>query len=288
MQFTKQSFMGIELDILVGHPEHDILFIATQVARAAGLQNAASSVNLARKHYKSGHDLAALIQDSCISLPVDALGRKVRTTTVLFTERETYEMLARGNAPQSQPFRDWVFGEVLPSIRKKGSYNVNDSTTKEGMQFSGELAALQDVIRALLREETSDIRTMLKELMERPVGVSDATPAQFEKSPYEKDKPCSLGDGGFLFDLKALKKAGEVLGYSATTVHKLIGPSKLAMEKELTKLWSTEDGRALEFHFSGSNIRWTYWPKEWAKGKLDHGFYKHVLSGVADKLLSSI
>lgn len=40
MKFVKQSFMGIELDILVGHPEHDILFIATQVARAAGLKDA--------------------------------------------------------------------------------------------------------------------------------------------------------------------------------------------------------------------------------------------------------
>tara|TARA_Y100000815_G_C13348804_1_gene503335 strand:- start:1935 stop:2441 length:507 start_codon:yes stop_codon:yes gene_type:complete len=155
MQFTKQSFMGIELDILVGHPEHDILFIATQVAKASGLKAPADSVALARKYHKMGHPLKTLTDKSSVSLPVDTLGRKLRSTTVLFTERETYEMLARGNAPKSQPFREWVFGEVLPSIRKKGSYNVNESTTKEGMQFTGELAALHDVIRALLREETS-------------------------------------------------------------------------------------------------------------------------------------
>lgn len=40
MKFVKQSFMGIELDVLIGHPEHDVLFIATQVARAAGLSGA--------------------------------------------------------------------------------------------------------------------------------------------------------------------------------------------------------------------------------------------------------
>ncbi|WP_275670485.1 hypothetical protein [Pseudomonas fragi] len=28
--------MGVELDVIVGHPEHDLLFVATQVARAAG------------------------------------------------------------------------------------------------------------------------------------------------------------------------------------------------------------------------------------------------------------
>ncbi|VFB19367.1 Uncharacterised protein [Pseudomonas fragi] len=34
--FEKRNFMGVELDVIVGHPEHDLLFVATQVARAAG------------------------------------------------------------------------------------------------------------------------------------------------------------------------------------------------------------------------------------------------------------
>lgn len=49
MRFVKQSFLGIELDILLGHPEHDILFIATQVARAAGLKNPNNSVHVQSK-----------------------------------------------------------------------------------------------------------------------------------------------------------------------------------------------------------------------------------------------
>lgn len=36
MKFEKRNFMGIELDVLVGHPEHDLLFVAVQAARAAG------------------------------------------------------------------------------------------------------------------------------------------------------------------------------------------------------------------------------------------------------------
>lgn len=214
MQFTKQSFMGIELDILVGHPEHDILFIATQVARAAGLKHPADSVTLARKYHKCGHSLKTLTDHHSVSLPVDTLGRKLRSTSVLFTERETYEMLARGNAPQSQPFRDWVFGEVLPSIRKKGSYNVSESTTKEGMQFSGELAALHDVIKALLREETSDIRAMLKELMDRPVAGAA------EPSPYEGTTMSSLSDN-LLFDRRTFREVGESIGLVRPGIDKL-------------------------------------------------------------------
>lgn len=56
----------------------------------------------------------------------------------MFNEAQTYQMLANGHAPQSQQFRDWVFKEVLPSIRKTGQYNVNESTTETGQQFAGE------------------------------------------------------------------------------------------------------------------------------------------------------
>ncbi|WP_138408183.1 hypothetical protein [Stutzerimonas nosocomialis] len=70
--------MDIELDILVGHPEHDILFIATQVARAAGLKDPAGSVNLARKYHKCGHPLATLIDKSSVSLPGDEKGMEHR------------------------------------------------------------------------------------------------------------------------------------------------------------------------------------------------------------------
>lgn len=130
--------MGIELDILVGHPEHDILFIATQVARAAGLKNPAGSVNLARKYHKCGHPLETLMQDLCISLPVDEKGRKLRSTTVLFTEPETYQMLLRGHAPASEPFRKWVTEVVLPSIRKTGKFDVNEAQDDASKQYAGE------------------------------------------------------------------------------------------------------------------------------------------------------
>lgn len=62
-------------------------------------------------------------------------------------------MLLRGHAPQSEPFRKWVTEEVLPSIRKTGSYNVNESETPEAVQFSGEFSQLH----AALAELTGDV-----------------------------------------------------------------------------------------------------------------------------------
>ncbi|MCY1287192.1 hypothetical protein D9M70_361790 [compost metagenome] len=156
-RFVKQSFMGIELDILVGHPEHDILFIATQVARAAGLKDPAASSNLARKYHKCGMPLSTLIDNSSVSVPKDVQGRKLRSTTVLFTEPEVYAMLLRGHAPASEPFRKWVTEEVLPTIRKTRAYNIHASETPEANQFAGELAKLH-VEMAAMRGEVADLK----------------------------------------------------------------------------------------------------------------------------------
>ena len=108
-------------------PEHDLLFVAAQVARAAGLKQPANSASAFRRVHKAGQALMTLIQDGCIRLediPADERDQRLRTTTVIFTESESYQMLLRGSAPQSEPFRKWVTEEVLPTIRKTGSYNA--------------------------------------------------------------------------------------------------------------------------------------------------------------------
>lgn len=71
----------------------------------------------------NGHSLETLIQQNCISLPTDGLGRKLRSNTVIFSESELYQMLLRGHAPQSEPFRKWGTEEVLPTIRKTEGYS---------------------------------------------------------------------------------------------------------------------------------------------------------------------
>ena len=121
--------MGIELDVLVGHPEHDLLFVATQVALAAQMKNPKQSVNDLRnlKHDRPGQQLSTLVKDNLTSPPRDRLGRSLRSTSIMFTESEVYSMLLRSKSKQTEPFRKWVTEEVLPTIRKTGSYNAEDS-----------------------------------------------------------------------------------------------------------------------------------------------------------------
>lgn len=51
----------------------------------------------------------------------DNLGRQQNATFI--TEPQLYFILMRSDKPKAKPFRQWVVNEVLPQIRKTGSYN---------------------------------------------------------------------------------------------------------------------------------------------------------------------
>ena len=114
----------------MGHPEHELLFVATQVARAAGLKNFYSASNKF-KRLKENESVewitvgALSLQDRGLK---DEYGRGLPHTTTLFSEAQVYKMLLRGHAPASEPFRKWVTEEVLPTIRKTGQYNAAESS----------------------------------------------------------------------------------------------------------------------------------------------------------------
>lgn len=53
---------------------------------------------------------------------VDTLGGAQQMTII--NESGLYTVILRSDKPQAKPFRKWVTSEVLPSIRKHGSYSV--------------------------------------------------------------------------------------------------------------------------------------------------------------------
>lgn len=125
--FEKRNFMGIELDVLVGHPEHDLLFVATQVARASGLKNPSELISrLGSSKFKG--EAMKLGTLGVSAEYTETLGANVQAKSWMFSEPQVYQMLMRGHAPASEPFRRWVTEEVLPTIRKTGSYNAEEST----------------------------------------------------------------------------------------------------------------------------------------------------------------
>lgn len=65
----------------------------------------------------------------------------------MITEPQLYFVLMRSDKPKAREFRQWVINEVLPSIRKSGSYKVNELTNKdlqeENLRLKDELIDMQ-------------------------------------------------------------------------------------------------------------------------------------------------
>lgn len=55
---------------------------------------------------------------------IDTLTKGGIQPIIYISEKNLYKVIMRSDKPQAEPFQDWVCGEVLPSIRKTGSYSV--------------------------------------------------------------------------------------------------------------------------------------------------------------------
>lgn len=269
MQFEKRNFMGIELDVLTGHPDHDLLFLGTQVARCAGLKDPKSSIYHARQKLKDGRSLEALVEDcSTIALPMDENAKRIRKNTVMFTEPELYGMLLRAKSPATLPFRKWVTEEVLPTIRKTGKYNAEDSTNPIALGVMDELKTL--------RGEVGELKSLLEILMARPLLVSESAPASV--STYL----CPEVHTEFVwrhFDRKLLIKLCGMQALGVPAADKLKGAVMVKLEVALLDLWNATDARKLQTELSqGSTKRpWARFPLEFLKKNMNQGAYQSAL-----------
>lgn len=70
-----------------------------------------------------------MVRDSRTLDTLKATGPRWRDSWV-FPESVVYQMLLRGHAPASEPFRKWATEVVLPSIRKTGQYKWRFDTIR--------------------------------------------------------------------------------------------------------------------------------------------------------------
>ena len=103
----------------------------------------------------------------------DLLDVKNREYT-LISESGLYRILAKCNLPKCEPFESWVFDEVLPSIRKTGSYGMSQISRKDQLflaiihseseeERAGALKELEEInkqeVKALTAERDEAVRT---------------------------------------------------------------------------------------------------------------------------------
>lgn len=99
------------------------LFCLADVCKAVGLVNPSSVRQRLDNEDVQLLDLHALNYTE---------GNRVGNSLTNFvTEAGFYDVILQSSSPNVKPFRKWVTSEVLPSIRKTGSYSVQNLSRKE-------------------------------------------------------------------------------------------------------------------------------------------------------------
>ena len=112
---------------------------------------------------------------------IDRMGREQKTTII--NEAGLYTVILRSDKPQAKPFRKWVTSEVLPSIRKHGSYSVQS-------QFADLSPQLQVLIQMETRQKQIEARqaeqaTALAGLEQKIQNTCDVI--ALDKTAWRKD-----------------------------------------------------------------------------------------------------
>ena len=77
--------------------------------------------------------------------------------TTIVNEPGLYSVILRSDKPEAKTFKRWVTHEVLPSIRKTGTYSVGQELTDEEKMAHGLIAANAILQRQLEKKAMKDI-----------------------------------------------------------------------------------------------------------------------------------
>jgi anti-repressor protein len=119
----KFDFSGTEITLFRNN-ENDVLFVAADLCALLDIKNVTDALN-------------SLDEDEKLTSVIPRSGQKRQMNII--TESGMYSLVLRSNKPEAKAFKKWVTSEVLPQIRKSGSYSPQRSLPKDFV------AALRDL-----------------------------------------------------------------------------------------------------------------------------------------------
>lgn len=114
--FKNDNFGSLNVLVL----DNELYFNLNEVGELLNIANPRTSIDV------TDSDYVRKFENSVVG---ETYNRKLHNTGELFlTEAGLYRMLNRSNKPEAEVFQKWVNKEVLPSIRKTGSYSLQYNT----------------------------------------------------------------------------------------------------------------------------------------------------------------
>jgi prophage antirepressor-like protein len=100
-------------------------FVARDVAEILGYANISKAIE---DHCKKAKSLKLLNNNETLLLLEI---KDLRSDTKFILESDVYRLVMRSQLDEAEKFQDWVVEDVLPSIRKTGSYSIRPKTALE-------------------------------------------------------------------------------------------------------------------------------------------------------------
>jgi prophage antirepressor-like protein len=169
-------------------------FVGKDIAEALGYEKPRNAI---ATHVHEDDKTTALIQGT---------GSNYKSKAVLINESGMYALIFGSKLEQAKEFKHWVTSEVLPSIRKTGGYNSQQSD--EYKQKRLEVMMINAKAR-LMKEQNKRIELMIKN--------PEFTPA--DEEPPIVPKTYSAGE------------VGAMLGVSANKIGRLANKHNLKVEE---------------------------------------------------------
>lgn len=140
--FKNENLGEIRVIIIDNEP----LFCLADICKALALTTPAKVANAIKSEFELG-ELSSYSFDT---------GYGIKEFTMI-TEPQLYFVLMRSDKSEAKEFRKWINTEVLPSIRKTGSYSQKPLSQIEILQSSIAILAEQEKKLNLLESKTSDL-----------------------------------------------------------------------------------------------------------------------------------
>ena len=149
----------------------DPWFVAKDVATCIEHKDVTTMCRLCRDKDKVVVNYAELKHSADLA---ECFSEQQSPNLTLISESGLYRILAKCNLPKCEPFESWVFEEVLPSIRKTGSYGTSKISRKDQLflaiihseseeECAGALKELAEIhkqeVKALTAERDEAVRT---------------------------------------------------------------------------------------------------------------------------------
>ena len=234
--------------IRVLNADGKVLFCARDVAMTLGYADPAQAYN---SHCKS------LILLSYVELTELKWPNPNPRGAYFITEPDVYRLIVKSNKPEAVQFERWIFEDVLPTIRKQGSYEVpNYAHSRARTIYEDAADRLEQELRVgkLLEAPIHIVQQESVKLVRRDTGVDFSHHLTYAKAQQDIKKEERM--------LEPTELAKELGLKNATVMNKWLAERHLQVK--VGKEWKqTEEGEKYSIHHAwtkkdktGYNLKW--------------------------------